>query len=114
MGILELVRIYRKMAVKKQFKFPLRNLIALSTVYNNNNNHCGLLKICSYAFALEETNEREKAEKLLRKSLSMNPKTPWAHHAMSKVEPNQTHGMDSQCIVSLTTRSCDGAKPCCL
>ena len=38
----------------------------------------------SYAFALEETNEREKAEKLLKKVLNMNPKIPWAHHAMSK------------------------------
>lgn len=39
----------------------------------------------SYAFALEETNERERAEKLLRKILAMNAKTPWALHAMSKL-----------------------------
>lgn len=38
----------------------------------------------SYAFALEETNEREKAEKLLKRVLDMNPRIPWAHHAMSK------------------------------
>lgn len=38
----------------------------------------------SYGFALEETNERGKAEKVLKKVLDMNPKTPWAHHAMSK------------------------------
>ena len=40
--------------------------------------------MCSYAFALEETNEREKAEKLLKKVLNMNPRIPWAHHDMSK------------------------------
>ena len=41
-----------------------------------------LLFFYSYAFGLEETNEREKAEKLLNKVLEMNPATPWAHHAM--------------------------------
>ena len=41
---------------------------------------------CSYAFALEETNEWQKAEQLLKKVLAMNPAVPWAHHAMCKRE----------------------------
>ena len=43
-----------------------------------------VIDFCSYAFTLEETNERAKAEKLLERILDMNPKTPWAHHAMCK------------------------------
>ena len=37
-----------------------------------------------YAFAVEECNERERAEKILRRALDLNKETPFAYHAMCK------------------------------
>ena len=41
--------------------------------------------LCSYAFGLEETNYRGKAEEVAREALAMNQKTPFASHAMGEV-----------------------------
>eukprot|EP00731_Ephydatia_muelleri_P026005 Em0018g105a len=38
-----------------------------------------------YAYTLEETNQRDRAEELARKALDLQKKTPWAYHALSHV-----------------------------
>eukprot|EP00731_Ephydatia_muelleri_P026042 Em0018g142a len=38
-----------------------------------------------YAFALEQTNQRDRAEELARKALDLQKKTPWAYHTLSHV-----------------------------
>eukprot|EP00731_Ephydatia_muelleri_P026041 Em0018g141a len=38
-----------------------------------------------YAFALEQTNQRDRAEHLARKALDLQKKTPWAYHTLSHV-----------------------------
>ena len=45
--------------------------------------HCACT-LCSYAFGLEETNFRGKAEEVAREALAMNQKTPFASHAMGE------------------------------
>ena len=40
-----------------------------------------------YAFAVEECNERERAEKILQHVLDLNRDTPFAYHAMCKPHP---------------------------
>ena len=39
----------------------------------------------SYSFGLEETNYREEAAELAYKSLSLQPRSPWATHAICHV-----------------------------
>ncbi len=40
---------------------------------------------CRYAFSLEENNQRDKAEEVGRKALSMEPRIPWATHAIGEL-----------------------------
>ena len=37
-----------------------------------------------YAFSLEENNQRDLAESICRQSIAIQPKNPWAFHAMCK------------------------------
>ena len=36
----------------------------------------------SYAFALEENNERRRAEELARRALAMDPSASWGYHTL--------------------------------
>ena len=40
--------------------------------------------VSRYAFSLEENNQRDRAEELVRKALSMETKVPWGYHALSE------------------------------
>lgn len=76
-----------------------------------NASHFMMIKACffslnRYAFALEETNYRDRAEELCKEALSLQPQAVWATHTMSEIE--EEGGVSELGLLSYVyCRSCD-------
>ncbi len=68
-----------------------------------------LHNVSRYAYSLEENKQRDRAEEVARKALSMEAKVPWAYHALSEFV--WVHACVCVCVCvcvrDLPCRSCD-------
>ena len=67
------------------------------------------LCVCSYGFALEETNYKDLGETVAREALSLEKNNPWATHTLGEATPpgKPAAGTSSLWSCDLTCRSCD-------